>query len=324
LAFLATATEAREQIRIVGSSAALGFVETVAQQFVSHWGGVKPSVEVTGAGAGFELFCAGVGFEHPDIVTTSRRMTDTERALCARNGITEITEIEFGRDAVVLAHAGREPRIDLTLGQLFAALAAQTVTSGGLRSNTNDLWSEVDPALPAVEILVMTPEPNSGAAFTFQEMALMEGCKAHPGTRGLQQQEIDVACRSIRRDGHVEDALQREDKVVAWLQENDHGYALTDYSTYQDYAHLIVVNPIESVMPSEATIGNRRYPLVTGLYMYVKDRHVKPIPALQQFVYELTSERALAPEGYLAQQGLVALDDRGRNRARDAALKLGM
>ena len=38
----------------------------------------------------------------------------------------------------------------------------------------------------------------------------------------------------------------------------------------------------------------------------------------------LLALRALAPDGYLIEQGLVSLDDRGRNRARDKALKLGL
>jgi hypothetical protein len=48
------------------------------------------------------------------------------------------------------------------------------------------------------------------------------------------------------------------------------------------------------------------------------------VPGLQQLVYELTSERSLSPEGYLAEDGLVPLDEQGRNRARDRALALGL
>jgi phosphate transport system substrate-binding protein len=49
---------------------------------------------------------------------------------------------------------------------------------------------------------------------------------------------------------------------------------------------------------------------------------VPSISGLQQLIYEFTSERAMSPNGYLADTGLVPLDDRGRNRARDHAISL--
>jgi phosphate transport system substrate-binding protein len=249
-------------------------------------------LEITGTGAGFGLFCAGVGFEHPDAVAAARPMSAAERAACAERGVDSITGIEFGRDAMVLVHGGTKSGINFTREQLFGALAAEVAASGRLTRNTAKRWSDVDPTLPETEILVMTPEPNTSAAIAFQELALVEGC--------------------------------REDEVVAWLEDNESGYAVINYTTYKDFSDRTAVNPIEAVEPSEETIGNNRHALVTGVYLYVKDRHAAQIPGLQQFLFELTSERALAADGYLMERGLVPLDDIGRNRARDKALKLGL
>ena len=316
--------DARERIRIVGSSAVLGFAQPVAEQFARHWNNPAPALEVTGTGAGFELFCAGVGFEHPDIVAAARPMSDAERAACAEHGVDAITEIEFGRDAMVLVHAGSKPGISFTRAQLFGALAAEVAPQGHLTKNTAERWSDVDPALPATEILVMAPEPNTSAAIAFQELVLGEGCRAHPLIAGLDDVERERVCRSLRRDDHVINAAKREDEVVAWLENNQNSYAIVNYTTYMDFADRTAANPIDAIEPSEETIGNNRYPLVTGMYVYVKNRHAAQIPGLQEFLFELTSERALAPDGYLMEQGLVSLDDRGRNRARDRALKLGL
>jgi phosphate transport system substrate-binding protein len=49
---------------------------------------------------------------------------------------------------------------------------------------------------------------------------------------------------------------------------------------------------------------------------------VESIKGLQYFLYAFTSERAISPDGYLAEKGFLPLDDRGRNRARDIALSL--
>jgi phosphate transport system substrate-binding protein len=53
-----------------------------------------------------------------------------------------------------------------------------------------------------------------------------------------------------------------------------------------------------------------------------KFAHVGAVKGLQKFLYELTSEHAIGPEGYLVEKGFIPLDDRGRNAARDAALSL--
>jgi phosphate transport system substrate-binding protein len=324
LLLLTAQIDARERIRIVGSSEVLTFVQPVAEQFALHWDQAMPALEVTGTGAGFELFCAGVGYEHPDAVAAARPMTEAERTACAEHGVREISAIEFGHDAMVLVHADHGSRIDLTRGQLFAALAAEVPSSDGLAPNRTKLWSDIDPTLPNSEILVMVPEPNTSAAIVFRERALPVGCRSFPLSEALGDAERARVCRTLRTDGRVVGAAKLGNQVLAWLEDNDYAYAVTDYTTYRHFAERTAVNAVEGVEPSAETIANGRYPLATGLYVYVKDRHVQPIPSLQQLLYELSSERALGPEGYLAESGLVPLDDRGRNRARDTALKFGM
>jgi phosphate transport system substrate-binding protein len=58
------------------------------------------------------------------------------------------------------------------------------------------------------------------------------------------------------------------------------------------------------------------------MYVYVKNRHIAEIPGLQELLYELTAEHTISPDGYLVSRGLVPLDDRGRNQARDMAISL--
>ena len=72
-----TAAEARDQIRIVGSSTVYPFTTAVAENFGQKTGMKTPIVESTGTGGGMKLFCAGIGADHPDITNASRRIIFT-------------------------------------------------------------------------------------------------------------------------------------------------------------------------------------------------------------------------------------------------------
>ena len=87
---LSTVTsQARDQITIVGSSTVFPYATVVAERFGKK-GFKTPIIESTGTGGGAKLFCAGVGEAHPDITNASRAMKDKEKALCAKNGFTDI------------------------------------------------------------------------------------------------------------------------------------------------------------------------------------------------------------------------------------------
>ena len=55
-----SAAEARDQIRIVGSSTVYPFSTVVAEQFGKTTKFKTPVIESTGSGGGFKLFCSGV------------------------------------------------------------------------------------------------------------------------------------------------------------------------------------------------------------------------------------------------------------------------
>ena len=83
LTFCATPTAAaRDEIRVVGLPDVLPYVQRVAQNFSLISEFAVPSLEVTGAGTGFRLFCKGIGFEYPDMNAASRRITSAEFAIC--------------------------------------------------------------------------------------------------------------------------------------------------------------------------------------------------------------------------------------------------
>ena len=112
--------EARDTIKIVGSSTVYPFATVVAEEFGRADNGFKaPIIESTGSGGGLKLFCAGKGPGTPDITNASRRIKMKEVDLCAKNGITDITEMKIGFDGIVVANAKDGPTMSNTLFYLF-------------------------------------------------------------------------------------------------------------------------------------------------------------------------------------------------------------
>ena len=66
--------QARDYISVVGSSTVYPFATVVAERFGRATDFRTPTIESTGSGGGFKLFCSGIGVEYPDITNASRRM----------------------------------------------------------------------------------------------------------------------------------------------------------------------------------------------------------------------------------------------------------
>ena len=103
--------QARDQIRIVGSSTVFPFATAVAENFGKTTKFKTPVIESTGSGGGAKLFCAGIGVKHPDITNASRRIKKSEVKRCAKNGIKDITEVMVGFDGIVLANSKKSSKM---------------------------------------------------------------------------------------------------------------------------------------------------------------------------------------------------------------------
>ena len=158
---IAGIAEARDQIRIVGSSTVFPFSTAVAEQFGKISMFKTPVVESTGTGGGMKLFCAGIGERYPDITNASRRIKKSEFAKCDQAGI-RITEVKIGFDGIVLASSKKSVPINLTKATIFKALARKVPVDGKLVNNPYETWKDVDPSLPERKIEVLGPPPTSG------------------------------------------------------------------------------------------------------------------------------------------------------------------
>ena len=323
---LAASAEARDQIRIVGSSTVYPFSTRVAEEFGKTTKFKTPVIESTGTGGGFKLFCSGVGIDTPDIANSSRAIKKSEIESCVTNGVTELTEVKIGFDGIVLANSKAAPRMEITLEQLYLALAKDIPDgSGGFKPNSYSKWSEISPALPDTKIEVLGPPPTSGTRDAFVELAMEGGCNQIPAIADLKksdEKKHKAVCQGIREDGAFIEAGENDVLIVRKLEANSNAFGIFGYSFLDQNQDKIQGSKINGIEDNYDNIASGKYPIARSLYFYVKKAHVAAVPGIKEFVAEFVSDKAFGPEGYLADKGLIALPDAERAAVRKQALSL--
>lgn len=308
--------QAREQIRIVGSSTVFPFSTAVAERFGKTTRFKTPVVESTGSGGGMRLFCAGVGLEHPDIANSSRRIKASEFEACNAAGVTAI-EVKFGFDGIVIANSKKAEAMALSKAQIFRALAAKVPVDGTLVDNPYRKWSDIDPTLPDAKIEVLGPPPTSGTRDAFVELAMEGGCKQIEDAARLGLSK--AACHQLREDGAFIEAGENDNLIVQKLQANENAVGIFGFSFLDQNRDRLHGAAIDGVRPTFENIAAGDYGVSRSLYFYVKKEHVGKVPGLEEFVTEFTSERAWGDEGYLVDKGLIPLPVEDRRAMRESA-----
>ena len=317
---------ARDNINIVGSSTVFPFSTAVAENFGRGGKFKTPKVESTGTGGGLKLFCAGTGVDFPDIANASRAIKASEFETCDKNGVKGITQVKIGFDGIVLAESKNGQNLDLTLKDIFLALA-KTVpnASGELVPNPNKTWKDVNPSLPDTKIEVLGPPPTSGTRDAFAELAMEGGCNSFPEIKALKatdEKKYKAVCQGIREDGAYIEAGENDNLIVQKLQANPKAVGIFGYSYLEQNADKIKGTKVGGIAPEYKTIAGATYPISRSLYFYVKDAHVGTIPGIKEYIAEFTSDKAWGPEGYLADKGLIALPDADRKAEAKSARAL--
>lgn len=310
--FVSSPATARDRVHIVGSSTVYPFVTTVAEEFGKTTKFSAPIVESTGTGGGLKLFCSGTGDSFPDMANASRAIKDSERKLCADNGIKDITEIKIGFDGIVLANAKKATHYDLTKKQIFMALAKQVPdASGNLVANPNKQWRDIDPALPAIKIEVYGPPTTSGTRDAFVELVMEEACAEMPAFAAAYADgdARKKACHLMREDGPYIEAGENDNLIVQKLRSNPDALGIFGFSFLEQNADAVQGAPIGGVSPSFETIANGSYSVSRPLYVYAKNANVQTISGFGEFIKELVSDKAAGQDGYLAIKGLIPLPE---------------
>jgi phosphate transport system substrate-binding protein len=309
-------------LRAVGSSTVYPFAKMAAERVARANPRLgTPIIESTGTGAGMKLFCAGVGERFPDIEDASRRMKASEAKLCAANGVKDVTEIQIGLDGVAIATAKGTPISGITQRDLYLAIAK---TPFG-KPNKAKTWKDVNSRLPALPIRVYGPPTTSGTRDALGELLLTPPCEANPSIAALKKSDetkFKAICTGLRTDGAYIEAGENDNLIVQKLGANPGTLGVFGYSFLEENAGTIKGVAVNGVQPTYQTISSFQYPGARPLYIYVKNAHVRAIPAIRAFVAEMTKESAIGPKGYMLAGGLVAAPAPVRARAQLAARNL--
>ena len=131
-----------------------------------------PSVSASSTAEGFRLFCAGPGIGTPDISNASRPISPAERTACLQTGVKQIAEIRIGYDSLIVANSVAADSLNLTLGQLWLAVAGRVPVGGRLIPNPYQSWSDIDPSLPHKRIKLLGPSVGHGTRDAFVELVM--------------------------------------------------------------------------------------------------------------------------------------------------------
>ena len=331
----------RTTISIVGSSTVYPFTTLVAEVFGQNTDFNTPKVESTGTGGGMKLFCSGIGTKYPDITNASRRIKSSEQELCKKASVTDIFEIKVGFDGIAIASSKKSKAMDLSLKHLYLALAKKVPNAKGkIVDNPYTIWSQIDPKLPNNKIKVYGPPPTSGTRDAFVEIGLEGGAKAFDSLKKLRalkdkkqiklvltqlglspkllksagsgKKIFQLISHGIREDGHYIEAGENDNLIIQKLKVNPNALGIFGFSYLEENSNAIRPAKIDGINISFESIADSSYPISRALYIYVKKQHLNVIPGLNDFLAEYTSEEAWSEDGYLADRGLIPLNQAGQ------------
>jgi phosphate transport system substrate-binding protein len=294
---------ARQEIRAVGSSTVFPFAQIVAEKLSKDGKLTSPVIESTGTGNGIKLFCAGVGVTFPDIVNASRRIKKSEYEDCAAKGVKDIVEVQIGLDGVAFAEA-KEGGLKLKLSpvDVYKAVAANPFG----KANTAKNWSDVNPALPNVPILIYGPASTSGTRDALAELILTKGCDSDPAMKALKDSDKDKhknICTKVREDSAYVNVTDSYNLIVSKISANPKAIGIFGYEFLEANTDKVSGIPMDGIAPTYENIASYAYPGARPLYFYVKSAHLASIKGLKEFAAGFVEN--WGPTGPFKERGLV-------------------
>ena len=294
----ATASLARDNIQIAGSSTVLPYASIVAEAFGENFDFMTPIVESGGSGSGQKRLCEGVGETTIDIANSSSLMKKETWEQCEET-VGEVTEVRIGYDGIVFAARHEQKGFEhLTEAQLYKALSAHS---------TYTSWSEIDSTLPDKPIRVYLPGTKHGTREVFEKKVMVEGCKAAGEfDKSIDKKTAEKKCMEVRTDGHSIDIDGDYTETLASLEANPTGLGVFGLSFLLNNTETIYAAKISGVEASTETIASGEYPISRPLQFYVKMAHLDVIPGLREYIQFFVSDEIAGPDGPLAEYGLVS------------------
>ena len=314
VSLMAGAAQARDYISIAGSSTVLPFATIVAEELGKNPSLKTPVVESGGSSVGKKGVCDGVGTEFIDIGNASSRMKIGELEYCEANGV-KLTEVKVGYDGIVVANSKEGTLLQISLSDLGKALTAKVPNANGeLVDNPYKMWSDVNPALPAMNIRVYGPPTTSGTRASFSEIVNEKGyCKKDEAMKAaLKAAGIKAkTCRAMRTDGAYVEAGEQDNLIVQKLQEDPSAYGIFGFSYLDQNSDTLQGAELSGAEPTFEAIADGSYKASRALYFYIKHQHIGVVPGLKEYMAEWTKH--WDEDGVLSDAGMIPLPDDERD-----------
>ena len=271
--FLGTALA--QDVNVAGSSTVYPITLGMAEEYNIE-SGVDISVQSTGTGGGFELFCNG----ETDINDASRPIKQSELDACAANGITPI-ELSVAYDALTVAVNPENDWVDcMTTEELNLLWQPDSAVQN---------WSDVRSDWPNEKINLFGPATTSGTFDYFTETIIGESGSSR--TDYFPSEEDEVLAENVTNDEYA----------MVYL-----GYAY--YAEDTERLKAVAIDGGEGcVEPSVENIENSTYtPLSRPLFIYVSEQAMTDNQNVRDFVefYLNADNREI-----IADTGYALLDD---------------
>ena len=179
--------------------------------------------------------------------------------------------------------------------------------------NPNQMWSDIDPALPATKIVAFGPPPTSGTRDAFVELVMHDSCKGLPGMADLKkadEKKWTEVCSRMRQDGPFVEAGENDNLIVQRLEADANSFGIFGTRSCTKTAKAEGRQEQTASQPTPETIADGSYPVARPLFFYVKNAHRDVIPGMKEFLEEYMSDAALGPDGYMAERGLTLLPEK--------------
>ena len=305
----AAAAQSRTNVSIAGSSTVLPYANIVAEAFGAEFDFDTPVVEGGGSSTGRRMLCEGVGEATIDIANSSSLMKDSEREVCAANGVTPI-EVRFGYDGIVFASDINGASFAFTPSDIYLALAAEIPVDGAMVANPNANWTDVNADLPSQEINMFVPGTNHGTREVFDENVVLAGCEESGAAEalaamGMDEDTVEETCMTLRTDGRSVDIEGDYTQTLANLESTPLGIGVFGLSFYENNTDRLQVATMSGVVPTVDAIASGEYPVSRPLQFYIKAEHIGVNPGLKEYVEFFISNEIAGDGGPLAEYGLV-------------------
>ncbi len=324
---LTVSLSARDQIKMVGSSTVYPFASSVAEELGATTKYPTPVVESTGSGGGMKLFCAGNGLNTPDITNASRRMKIKEFKLCAKNGVTDITEAVIGFDGIAFAQDKSNNSFSITKKQLALAVASEVPAKDGksLISNPYKKWNQIDASLANRKIIIYGPPKSSGTRDAFEDMVLKGTFKKMAVYTNLYKKDKKANKRYrkyhlVRQDGVYVPSGENDNIIVKKLTKNKAAFGIFGYSFLIENDDKLIGAKINGVVPTPDSISSGKYPMSRSLFFYTKNSHKQDVPTMEKYIEMFMSENMIGKNGILSEIGLIPLPKSQRSAIRKSTM----